>query len=128
MPLLKELRRTSRDSFESDSDSKESRDVRLNSFKSGILRFFDSIDSIIISIRSILRLSVVVDRPGIDEILFREFRPELRDLLASFQRYDKDHSGQLDQEESMMVLSDAGLLPKTRADRMMIDELMADMD
>ena len=62
MPLLKELSRTSRDSFESDSDSKESRDVRLNSFKSGILRFFDSIDSIFISIRSILRPSVVVDR------------------------------------------------------------------
>ena len=64
MPLSKELRRTSRDSFESDSDSRESWYVRLNSFKSGILRFFDSIDSIIISIRWILRLSVVVDRPG----------------------------------------------------------------
>ena len=63
MPLLKELSQTSRDSFESDSDSKESRDVRLNSFISGILRFFDSIDSIFISIRSILRPSVVVDRP-----------------------------------------------------------------
>ena len=31
-----ELSGTSRDSFESESDSKESRDVRLNSFKSGI--------------------------------------------------------------------------------------------
>mgnify|MGYP003312857108 CR=1 FL=1 len=39
MPLLKELSRTSRDSFESESDSKESRDVRLNSFKSGIFHF-----------------------------------------------------------------------------------------
>ena len=64
MLLLKELSRTSQDSLESDSDSKESRDIRLNSFKSGILRFFDSIDSIFISIRSILRPSVVVDRPG----------------------------------------------------------------
>ena len=63
-PLLKDLSRSSRDFFESESDLKESRDVRLNSFKNGILRFFDSIDSIIISIRSILRLSVVVDRPG----------------------------------------------------------------
>ena len=35
MPLLKKLSRTSRDSFESDSDSKESRDDRLNSPKSG---------------------------------------------------------------------------------------------
>ena len=69
MPLLKELSRTSRDSFESDSDSKESRDVRLNSFKSGILRFFDSIDSIFISIRSILRPRVVVDRPDESEII-----------------------------------------------------------
>ena len=64
MQLFNELRRTSKDSFESNSDSKESWDVRLNSFKSGILRFFDSIDSIFISIRSILRLRVVVDRPG----------------------------------------------------------------
>ena len=54
MPLLGELSRSSWDSFESDSDSKESRDVQLKSFKSGILifkrvfslRFFDSIDSI----------------------------------------------------------------------------------
>ena len=45
LPLLGELSRTSRDSFESESDSKESRDVRLNSFKSGILHFFDSIDT-----------------------------------------------------------------------------------
>ena len=36
MLLLKELSQTSRDSFESESDSKESRDVRLNLFKSGI--------------------------------------------------------------------------------------------
>ena len=42
----------------------QSRDVWLNSFKNGILRFFDSIDSIFISIRSILRPSVVVDRPA----------------------------------------------------------------
>ena len=39
MPLLKELSRTSRDSFESESDSKASRDDRLNSFKSGIFHF-----------------------------------------------------------------------------------------
>ena len=39
MPLLKELNRTSRGSFESKSDSKESRDVRLNSFESGITYF-----------------------------------------------------------------------------------------
>ena len=38
-PLLGELSQTSRDSFESDSDSKESRDVRLNSFESGIFHF-----------------------------------------------------------------------------------------
>ena len=61
-PLLEELSRTSQDSFELDSESKESRDVRLNSFNSGIFRFVDSIDSIV-SIRSILRPSVVVDRP-----------------------------------------------------------------
>ena len=53
MPLLKELSRTSQDSFESDSDSKEFQDVRLNSFKSGIFCFFDSVDSIFISIGSI---------------------------------------------------------------------------
>ena len=35
MPLLGELSRSSRDSFESESDSKESRDDRLNSTKSG---------------------------------------------------------------------------------------------
>ena len=63
-PLWKESSRSSQDSFESDSDSKESRDVRLHSFKSGILHFFDSVDSIVISIRSIPRLSVVVDRPA----------------------------------------------------------------
>ena len=66
MPLLRELSRTSQDSFESDSDSKESQDDRLSSFKSGVLlflHFFDSIDSIFISIRSILRPRVVVDRP-----------------------------------------------------------------
>ena len=39
MPLLKELSRTSRDSFESESDSKESRDVRRNSFKNGMFHF-----------------------------------------------------------------------------------------
>ena len=64
MPLLKELSRTSRDSFGLDSDSKESWDDWLNSFKSGVLYFFDSIDSIFISIRSMLRPSVVVDRLG----------------------------------------------------------------
>ena len=40
MPLLGELGRTSRDSFESGSDPKESRDGRLNSPKSGILNFW----------------------------------------------------------------------------------------
>ena len=39
MPLLKELSRTSQDSFQSESDSKESRDVRLDSFRSGIFHF-----------------------------------------------------------------------------------------
>ena len=39
MPLLKQLSQTSQGSFESDSDSKESRNVRLNSFKSGIFHF-----------------------------------------------------------------------------------------
>ena len=39
MPLLGELSRSSRDSFESDSDSKESWDDRLNSPKSGISCF-----------------------------------------------------------------------------------------
>ena len=58
------LSQSSQDAFESDSDSKESWDARLNSFKSGIFRFFDSIDSIFISVRSIMRLSVVVDRLG----------------------------------------------------------------
>ena len=65
MQLLKELSRTSQDSFGLDSDSKESWDDWLNSFKSGVLYFFDSIDSIFISIRSILRPGVVVDRPGL---------------------------------------------------------------
>ena len=53
MPLLDELSRPSWDLFESDSDSNESRDVRLNSPKSGVFDFscffheiFDSIDSI----------------------------------------------------------------------------------
>ena len=64
MPLLKELNRSSRDSFGLDSDSKESWDDLLKSFKSGVLYFFDSFDSIFISIRSILRPGVVVDRPG----------------------------------------------------------------
>ena len=35
MPLFGELSRSSQDSFESESDSKESRDDRLNSPKSG---------------------------------------------------------------------------------------------
>ena len=39
MPLLKELSRTSQDSFESESDSQESRDVRLNSPKCCIFHF-----------------------------------------------------------------------------------------
>ena len=39
MPLLKELSRSSWDLLESESDSKESWDVRLNSFKSGIFHF-----------------------------------------------------------------------------------------
>ena len=64
MQFLGEFSQASKDSFESDSDSKESWDVWLNSFKSCILRFFDAIDLIFISIRSILRPSVVVDRPG----------------------------------------------------------------
>ena len=38
-PLLKELSRSSRDSFESESNSKESQDDRLNSFKSGVFHF-----------------------------------------------------------------------------------------
>ena len=67
MPLFGELSRSSRDSFESDSDSKESRDVRLYSPKSGISIFssiFDSIDSIICSVRSIMCPGVDGDRPG----------------------------------------------------------------
>ena len=39
MPILKELSRTSQDSFESESDSQESRDVRLNSPRSCIFHF-----------------------------------------------------------------------------------------
>ena len=39
MQFLKELIRTSRDSLESESNLKESRDVRRNSFKSGIFHF-----------------------------------------------------------------------------------------
>ena len=35
MPLWRKFRQTSRDSFELESDSNESRDVRLKSFKSG---------------------------------------------------------------------------------------------
>ena len=65
MPLFGELSRSSRDSFESDSDSKASRDVRLNSPKSGVsnfLGFFGSIDSIIRSVRSIVCRGVVGDR------------------------------------------------------------------
>ena len=96
MSHLKELRRTSRDSFESDSDSKESRDVRLNSFNSGILRFFDLIDSIVISIRPILRPSVVVDRPG----CCFEFYDRSRDsVVGTFEiqrnavRYQSDRVG-----------------------------------
>ena len=50
--------------FRLDSDSKESWDDWLDSFKDGILYLFDSIDSIFISIRLILRLVVVLDRPG----------------------------------------------------------------
>ena len=63
MQLLKELSRTSRDSFESDSDSKESRDVRLNS---AFLRFdrfdihFDSIDT---ASERLVRWSVDDDGP-----------------------------------------------------------------
>ena len=40
IPLFGELSRSSRDSFESDSDSKESWDDRLNSPKSGISCFY----------------------------------------------------------------------------------------
>ena len=39
MPLFGELSRSSRDSFQSDSDLKESQDDRLDSPKSGISRF-----------------------------------------------------------------------------------------
>ena len=42
-PLLGEFRRSSRDSFESDSDSKESRDVRQISSKSGASNFWKRI-------------------------------------------------------------------------------------
>ena len=74
MPLFGELSRSSRDSFESDSDSKESRDVRLYSPKSGISIFssiFDSIDSIICSVRSIMCPGVDGDRPE-NELKFFE--------------------------------------------------------
>ena len=40
-PLLKELSRSSQDSFELESDSKESRDDRLNSLKCGYSEFLD---------------------------------------------------------------------------------------
>ena len=39
LPLLGELSKSSRDSWESDSDSNESRDDRLHSFKSGVFIF-----------------------------------------------------------------------------------------
>ena len=69
MPILGKLRESSRDSFESDSDWKESWDDRRNSPKTGIFDFsrsfedrfnrfdipFDSIDT---------ALRVVVDRPA----------------------------------------------------------------
>ena len=65
MPLLGELNRSSRDSFESDSDSKESRDVRLNSPKSVILKiscFFEyRIDRIDRTDRSIDRSIESID-------------------------------------------------------------------
>ena len=40
-PLFQELRQTSREKFESSSDTKFSRDVCLNSSKNGFSRFFD---------------------------------------------------------------------------------------
>ena len=71
MQLSKELSQTSLGSFELDSDSKESRDVLLNFFKSGILRFFGSVRSVFCSVRSISRPMVVVDRSDFDSNLFR---------------------------------------------------------
>ncbi len=79
MPLLGELSRSSQDLFESDSDSNESRDVRLDSPKSGVLKFsrffqghfcqtFDSIDSIFLSIQSTLCPRDVVDRPAVGTV------------------------------------------------------------
>ena len=49
MPLLVELSQKSRGSFEAESDSKDSWDDQLNSFKSGVskvFRFFSNIESV----------------------------------------------------------------------------------
>ena len=92
MPFLKELSRSSQDSFELESDSKESRDVWLNSPKSGIWifsRFFEYgidrtdrlIDPIDRSIRSIDRSLQTIDRSVDDR--HQQLAPSHRAMLRA---------------------------------------------
>ena len=67
MPFLDEFNQSSRNSFDSDSGSKESQTSSLIHLKSCICvfvfwRFFDSTDSIFVSIQSMLCSRVVEDR------------------------------------------------------------------
>lgn len=95
---------------------------------------FDEFQKLVSQVRSGLALTRrkaevrIKAEHGIDDELFQAFRPELQTLLENFKRYDRDGSGQLDHDESFMVLSDAGLLPRTRTERIEIQEMMQTLD
>lgn len=59
----------------------------------------------------------------LDDQVFQEFRKDVVMLYDTFLRYDHDGNGFLDKEEIMILILECGLLPKTRFDRVEIDNL-----
>ena len=90
MPLLKELSQTSRDSFESRSDSKESRDVRLNSFKSGIF-IFTTLGQIKPNVPGFFRIEIQFERiSGRSTSLLQKWHFSFLPLWGKLSRSSRD--------------------------------------
>lgn len=65
---------------------------------------------------------------GISDALFAEFRPDIVNLWALFNRYDKDGSGELSEHEIIGVFREFGLMPHTTQERKEIEYFVAATD
>lgn len=64
----------------------------------------------------------------LDEDTFRRFRRDLIQLHDAFFQYDIDESGSLGHAEVFFMVKDLGLMPKTRRERTMVENIISEAD